>query len=242
MGITDHIIKISLVSFFGIIISYFIYQYLNPINSSIANFFFYGLILTLPITLILIIYEKFKLAKYYFIYAWFIYIIGSWFYIIVNIFTTIPLYSLISAIIIVGSISLIIFLRKIGISFIQIFQRSKIEEISKYKEIEKEKKFPFDVETLSILQCKILLTLIDSQRTYSKKELQEYTEATYPTFLKAINELEELGLIEIIKLPRKTKGAPFSHGVKLSKNVINEKEKIRSLIEKRIKELEESHF
>ncbi|MEM3420484.1 MAG: hypothetical protein QW806_09725 [Nitrososphaerota archaeon] len=247
MGITDHIIKISLVSFFGIIISYVVYQYLNPINSYIANFIFYGLILTLPITLILIIYEKFKLAKYYFIFIWFIYIIASLSITIINILITTPLYSWIFAIIITGSISLIIISRKIGISFTQIFQRSKIEEIESLRELKKEEKIEKDLsfimETLSIVQCKILLILLTSQKSFlSKKELQRIIKTTYKKILKEIDELKDLGLIEIIEIPRKTKGAPFSHGVKASQYLINEKEKAINLIKKRIEELEESHL
>jgi DNA-binding transcriptional ArsR family regulator len=235
MGITDHIIKISLTSLIGFIISYGIYQYLYSINSYFAIFLRDGLILSIPISLIFIIYNKIKLAKYSFISIWFIYIIGKWIDNAINIFVTSPIYSWVSAIIIVGSSSLIIFLRRKGISFQQIFYKSKIEN---FKELEE--RISFDIETLSIIQCKILMKLIDSKKPCPKKELCEYTKATYPTFLKSINELKELGLIEIIELPRKAKGAPIFHAVKLSKNIINEKEKIKNLIEKRLKELEES--
>ena len=127
MGITDHIIKISLTSLIGFAISYGIYQYLYPINSYFADFLRDGLILSIPISLIFIIYKKIKLAKYSFISIWFIYIIGKWIDSIINILITSSLYSWISAITIVGLSSLIIFLKRKGISFQQIFQRSKIE-------------------------------------------------------------------------------------------------------------------
>jgi hypothetical protein len=45
-------------------------------------------------------------------------------------------------------------------------------------------------------------------------------------------------LIEIIKIPKKAKGAQFFHGVKLSESIINEKGKLIDLIEKRLEELE----
>ena len=53
-------------------------QYLYSINSYFADFLLGGLILSIPISLIFIIYNKIKLAKYYFISIWFIYIIGKW--------------------------------------------------------------------------------------------------------------------------------------------------------------------
>jgi predicted transcriptional regulator len=240
MGITDHIIKISLILLFGFIISYGIYQYLYPINSYFADFLFDGLILSIPISLIFIIYKKIKLAKYYFISIWFIYIIGKWINNAINIFITSPIYSWISAIIIVGSSSLIIFLRRKGISFQQIFQKSKIENFKELKEEkETDENLNFIIETLSNIECKILLILLTSKKEFfSKKELGEVIKTNYKRILKAINELEKLGLIEIIEIPRKAKGAHVFHGVKLSESIINEKEKLIDLIEKRLEELE----
>ncbi|MEM2554466.1 MAG: hypothetical protein QXW69_04220 [Nitrososphaerota archaeon] len=241
------IMKLIIILLFSFSISYAAYYYLYPINPSLAEFFFVGLFLSIPITLILIIYNKFKIAGICFIIIWLIYSIGKGLPIVINAFITTPLYSWIFAIIIVGSISLIIFLRKIGISFTQIFQRSKIEEIESFRELKKEEKIEKDLsfimETLSIVQCKILLILLTSQKSFlSKKELQRIIKTTYKRILKEIDELKDLGLVEIIEIPRKTKGAPFSHGVKASQYLINEKEKAINLIKKRIEELGEFHL
>jgi len=96
-----HIAKIIILFIIGFAISYGIYQYLYPINPYFAEFLRDGLILSIPISLILIIYNKIKLAKYSFIFIWLIYTIGKWISIAINIFVTSLLYSWISAIIIV---------------------------------------------------------------------------------------------------------------------------------------------
>jgi predicted transcriptional regulator len=235
-----HIAKIIILFIIGFAISYGIYQYLYPINPYFAEFLRDGLILSIPISLILIIYNKIKLAKYSFIFIWLIYTIGKWISIAINIFVTSLLYSWISAIIIVGLSSLIIFLKRKGISFQQIFYKSKIESLKELKE-EKEidKNLNFIIETLSNIECKILLILLTSKKEFfSKKELGEVIKTNYKRILKAVNELEKLGLIEIIEIPRKAKGAQFFHGVKLSESIINEKEKLIDLVEKRLEELE----
>jgi hypothetical protein len=181
-----HITKIIILFIIGFAISYGTYQYLYPINPYFAEFLRDGLILSIPISLILIIYNKIKLAKYSFIFIWLIYTIGKWISIAINVFVTSPLYSWISAIIIVGLSSLIIFLKRKGISFQQIFYKSKIESLKELKE-EKEidKNLNFIIETLSNIECKILLILLTSKKEFfSKKELGEVIKTNYKKFLK----------------------------------------------------------
>jgi len=231
MEIQEHMMKLLLA------FSFAIYYIIKPFNTLLADYLFTGLIISLPIAFAFILYRKFKGAKYFLISFWFIYIIGTWLFIIINIISIFQLILIIT----IGSISLIIFflLKKEGISIPQFLLKSKIKEIEKFNEIENE--IFSNIKILSDIQCKTLLILLDNpERIYSKKEIQKITKATHPRSLREINELEKLGLVEIIKIPRKAKGAPIFHGVKLSKNIINEKEKIKNLIKKRLEELEKS--
>lgn len=82
---------------------------------------------------------------------------------------------------------------------------------------EEDKGLPVLIESLNDVQCRILMTLIESRRQYSKKELHRIVKATYPRTLRAVDGLRELELVEVIELPRRARGAPILHAVKVSR-------------------------
>ncbi|MEM2642477.1 MAG: hypothetical protein QXU42_07895, partial [Thermoproteota archaeon] len=75
---------------------------------------------------------------------------------------------------------------------------------------------------------------------FSKKELKEIIGATYKRTLKAVDELEELGLVEVRELPRRARGASIIHVVKASPKVLRDRERAVELVKSRLKELEKA--
>lgn len=65
--------------------------------------------------------------------------------------------------------------------------------------MKKNNKFSLDKVTLSPLECDILSVLMKEQITLNQKELSNRTKATFSGISKAIHNLEEKGLIYIIK-------------------------------------------
>jgi hypothetical protein len=65
---------------------------------------------------------------------------------------------------------------------------------------------------------------------------------TYPRTLRAVNGLKELGLVEIFELPRRDKGAPVVHFVKVPKSVIKNEKTVKELLKKRLEELGRNNF
>jgi predicted transcriptional regulator len=57
----------------------------------------------------------------------------------------------------------------------------------------KEPELSSTMELLNEAHCRILATLLESSKPYSKKELAKAAGATYKRVLKAIDELEKLG-------------------------------------------------
>ncbi|MGB9895335.1 MAG: hypothetical protein ACP5KW_02870 [Thermoproteota archaeon] len=247
-----HLTKILLAVLLGLIISYSIYRLVNPFDAFLANFLALGLMISLPFTLPLVFYGKVRWAEYLFTFVWLIYAASVWAYMLVGMSTTFLVYFLVTTLAVGGAIFLVL-LRRERVGFFQALRWSKEKEIGDetedLKNIEENEtlertnqEFLLSIGTLNEVQCKILTTLLESKKPYSKKELHKIVKTTYPRTLRAINGLRELGLVEIFELPRRDRGAPVVHFVKIPKSVLENEKTVRELLRKRLEELEKNNF
>lgn len=93
--------------------------------------------------------------------------------------------------------------------------------------VEGEPDLPSSMEFLDEAHCRILATLLESGKPYSKKELA-----------KAVDELERLGLVEVKEMPRSARGSSAVHAVKLSRTISSRSELAKEMVRRRMEELE----
>ncbi|MBO3833031.1 MAG: hypothetical protein FGF51_06545 [Candidatus Brockarchaeota archaeon] len=175
---------------------------------------------------------------------------------LVGMSTTLPSYFWIPTLVILtgGMIFLAVLVRREGISIPwlphgdeeklemeEFEEREKLKEPDELREFDRLKKdggLPVLIESLNDVECKVLLTLLESQEQHSKKELQRAVKTTYPRVLRAVNRLSKLGLIEVTELPRRLRGAPVQHAVRLSRSVVENGTHVGELVKKRLMKLE----
>ncbi|MEM3570263.1 MAG: winged helix-turn-helix domain-containing protein [Candidatus Jordarchaeales archaeon] len=104
--------------------------------------------------------------------------------------------------------------------------------------VEGEPDLPSSMEFLDEAHCRILATLLESGKPYSKKELAKAVGATYKRVLKAVDELERLGLVEVREVPRSARGSSAVHAVKLSRTISRRSELAKEMVRRRMEELE----
>ncbi|MEM3465406.1 MAG: hypothetical protein QW506_01755 [Thermoproteota archaeon] len=209
----------------GLFISYAVYRALSPLDTFLSNLIGFGLMASLPLTLILIFYGRLQSAKYLFTLVWVAYLAGMWICMLVGMSATLPGYFWIPpvAILIGGMIFLAVLVKRGGISISWLHygdegklmmeefkegqgELKELEESEEPDRLEEDREFPALIESLNGAECKILLTLLESQGQYSKKELQKAVKMTYPRVLRVLEELSKLRLVEITELPRRSRG------------------------------------
>ncbi|MBO3833131.1 MAG: hypothetical protein FGF51_07105 [Candidatus Brockarchaeota archaeon] len=62
----------------------------------------------------------------------------------------------------------------------------------------------------------------------------------YPRILGALDELSKLKLVEVTGLPRRSRGAPVQHAVKASREILENKARVRELVKRRLTRLGEA--
>jgi len=99
------------------------------------------------------------------------------------------------------------------------------------------------VESLDGLECKILQTLLTTESTSSKKDLQLATGVTYRRIIASSRRLKDAGLIEVRKeIIRGRRGAVIRHSVHISSKIGPDKRQFESLLRKRMEQLEKWGF
>lgn len=250
-----HLTKLLLAVILGLIVAYAVYRIVNPFDAFLANFLALGLMISLPFTLPLVFYGKIRWAEYLFTFIWLVYAISIWVYMFVGMSATFLTYFLVSTLAIAtGGAIFLVFLRRERVDFFKVFRwnkekeldEEKIEDLENIEENESlertSQEFLLSIGTLNEVQCKILTILLESKKPYSKKELHKMVKTTYPRTLRAVNGLKELGLVEIFELPRRDKGAPVVHFVKVPKSVIKNEKTVKELLKKRLEELGRNNF
>jgi hypothetical protein len=258
MGVLGHLVKLLSALFLGLIVPYVLYRALSPLDAFLASFLALGLMASLPLVLILVFYGRLQWAKYLFIFIWLAYTAGMWMYMFVSMSAAFPGYFWVPALAILagGAVFLLVFLRKREVDFSQLLHRGREEleaeeldeetgegeefKVEEHEPVEGDKGLPILIGSLNDVQCRILMTLVESRRQYSKKDLHRIVKATYPRTLRAVDGLKELGLVEVVELPRRAKGAPVLHAVKVSRSIIGEEARVKDLVRKRLMELEEA--
>lgn len=251
MGVLKHLVKLLAALFLSLFASYAFYRALRPLDVFFSNLIGLGLMMSLPLTLILLFYGRVQWAKYTFAFTWVAYLMGVWAYMFTGMSAVLPSYFWIPVIVIlVGGIALLaIWKRKeFGIPWpLEKSTELKMEEFEKEPEkheasgrLEERRELLTLIDSLSNVECRILLTLLESERQYSKKELQSAIKTTYPRVLRAVDELSRLGLVEVTELPRRERGAPVQHVVRASEYVVENEAKVRELIRGRLMKLEEA--
>jgi len=237
MGVLGHLVRLLSAMFLGLIVPYALYRALSPLDALLASLLTLGLMVSLPLVLMLVFYGRLQSAKYLFIFIWLVYAAGMWIYLLTSISAAfqgcfwVPALAVLAG----GAFLLFVFLRKRGVDFSQLLHRGgegleeefegktgEVEElgVEKRAPVEEDKVLPVLIGSLNDVQCRILMTLIESRRQYSKKELHRLVKATYPRTLRSVEELRELGLVEVIELPRRAKGAPVLHAVRASRSLM----------------------
>ncbi|MEM2049575.1 MAG: hypothetical protein QXI87_04255 [Thermoproteota archaeon] len=251
-------VKLFSALFLGLFVSYAVYRALNPLDAFLSNLIGLGLMVSLPLTLILVFYGRLQWAKYVFTLIWVAYLTGMWIHMLVGMSATLPSYFWIPtvAILIGGIIFLTVLVKRgeISIPWLHYKNEEKLmmEEFKEGQEdlkglekpeesghLEEDRELPILIESLNDIECKILLTLLESRGQYSKKELQQAVKTTYPRVLRAVDELSKIGLVEVNELPRRSRGAPIQHVVKVSMEILENEARVREFVKKRLIRLEE---
>ncbi|MEM3425998.1 MAG: helix-turn-helix domain-containing protein [Thermoproteota archaeon] len=254
-----HLAKLLSALFIGLFVSYAVYRALNPLDAFLSNVTGLGLMVSLPFMLILVFYGRLQWAKYFFTLIWVAYLAGMWIYMLVGMSTAFPSYFWIPtmALLMGGMIFLAVVMKRGGISIPWPLHRGEGElemegfegEQEKLKEPEGSGEFnrlkgdeglPVLIESLNDVECRILLTLLESREQCSKKELQKAVKTTYPRVLRAVNQLSKLGLVEVRELPRRARGASVQHAVGVSRSIVENKADVRELVKRRLVKLEKA--
>jgi len=253
MSVPGHLVKLLSAVLLGVIIPYAVYRVLSPLDVFIASFLTMGLMISLPITLLLVFYSRLQWAKYLFAFAWLTCALGIWMYVLASMTASISGYLWIPVLaVFLGGAALLVILRRDvdvsqilnrgreGLKTIELEEAEEPEEfrIEEGEHVEENKGLPVLIASLNDVQCRILMTLIESRRQYSKKELHEIVKATYPRTLRAVEGLKELGLVEVVELPRRARGAPVLHAVRIPRSIMREEARVKELVRKRLMELE----
>jgi hypothetical protein len=252
MSVPGHLVKLLSAVLLGVIIPYAVYRVLSPLDVFIASFLTMGLMISLPITLLLVFYSRLQWAKYFFAFTWLTCALGIWMYVLASMTASISGYLWIPVLaVFLGGAALLVILRR-GVDVSRILNRGREEletiELEEAEEPEdfrieeseqvEDKGLPVLIASLNDVQCRILMTLIESRRQYSKKELHKIVKATYPRTLRAVEGLKELGLVEVVELPRRARGAPVLHAVRVPRSIMREEARVKELVRKRLMELE----
>ncbi|MEM3390436.1 MAG: hypothetical protein QXI42_11835 [Thermoproteota archaeon] len=258
MGILGHLAKLLAALFLGLFVSYAAHRALNPLDAFLSNVVGLGLMVSLPFTLILVFYGKLQWAKYFFTFIWVAYLAGMWIYALIGMSTAFPSYFWIPilTIIVGGVIFLAVLVKRGGTSIPWLSRRGgeelKVEEFEKERErseepeglgfdrLKRHEELPVLIGSLNDVECRILLTLLESREQYSKKELQKAVETTYPRVLRAVNQLSRLGLVDVTELPRRSRGAPVEHVVKASRDVVENEADVKEMVKKRLMRLKKA--
>ncbi|MEM2087713.1 MAG: winged helix-turn-helix transcriptional regulator [Thermoproteota archaeon] len=258
MGMLGHLAKLFSALIIGLIFSYLVYRALVPLDSFLASILFLGFMMTTPFMLILVFYNRLRWGMLFFTAVWLLYASAVWLYMLANFFTAVfPTQAWIPvSLLVLGGIALfLVVLRRRGISLPQIFRERKgsLEETEEIKEVveepmeriaelEPQEEGELDLSSsmglLDEAHCRILITLLESGNPYSKKELAKAVGATYKRVLKAVDELEKLGLVEVREVPRSARGSSAVHAVKLSQAVSRRSELAKKMVKRRMEELE----
>lgn len=250
-----HVVRLFSAVIIGLLFSYLVYRALTTLDSFLASILSLGLMMSMPLTLILVFYNRLRWGAFFFVAVWLLYASAVWLYMLAGFFTTvfhgqawIPVF-----ILSIGGIAfLLVVLRRRGIGLPQVFQ-GKGESLKGVKEIQEvaeepvegvvepepqeEPDFSRTMELLDEAHCRILETLLESGSPYSKKELAKAIGATYRRVLRAVEELEKLGLVEVKEAPRSARGSSVVHAVKLSPAVSRRSELAKEMVKRRMEEL-----
>ncbi|MEM2100133.1 MAG: hypothetical protein QXP45_02160 [Thermoproteota archaeon] len=256
LGVLGHLVRLlAAVSLGFVVIPYAAYRAIRPVDEFMASIVLLGLVLSLPVSLGLLLYGKLYWSIVSFIVVWLVYLPAMGIYIAFTAFSTLfPGGALIPVLIIavIGAMLLIVFAKRISITLPELPWRGRggLEETEGFEKEEagevfeagfEEFKLPEAIEPLDEVECRILMSLLQPEPgELSKKELQETVGATYKRTLKAVEELEELRLVEVRELPRRAKGASIVHMVKASPMVLRDRERAVELVKSRLKELEKA--
>ncbi|MBO3753257.1 MAG: winged helix-turn-helix transcriptional regulator [Candidatus Brockarchaeota archaeon] len=257
MGMLGHIVRLFSAVIIGLLFSYVVYRALAPLDSFLASIFSLGFMMSTPFMLILVFYNRLRWGVFFFVAVWLLYASAVWLYMLAGFFTKvfhgqawIPVF-----ILTIGGIAFsLVVLRRRGIGLPQAFQGKRgglkgVEEVQEVVEEpvegivelepqEEEPDFSRTMELLDEAHCRILATLLESGSPYSKKELAKAVGATYKRVLKAVEELEKLGLVEVKEAPRSARGSSIVHAVKLSPAVSRKSELAKKMVKRRMEELE----
>jgi len=95
------------------------------------------------------------------------------------------------------------------------------------------------VDSLDGLECRILQTLLSTESTSSKKDLQLTTGATYRRIIASTRRLKDAGLIDVKKeVIRGRRGAVIRHSIRISSSIGPDRKRFESLLRKRMEQLE----
>ncbi|MEM1554889.1 MAG: hypothetical protein QXJ72_08420 [Thermoproteota archaeon] len=253
MGVLGHLVRLlAAVSLGFLLIPYATYRVIRLVDEFMASIVLLGLVLSLPVSLGLLFYGKLYWSAVSFIVVWLVYLPAMGIYMAFTAFSTfLPGGALIPVLVaVVGAVLLLVFVRRTGLTFPELsWRRSRgfeeAEGFEKEGEVVEEGFEEFKlheaIEPLDEVECRILMSLLQPEPgEFSKKELKEIIGATYKRTLKAVDELEELGLVEVRELPRRARGASIVHVVKASPKVLRDRERAVELVKSRLKELEKA--
>ncbi|MEM3648225.1 MAG: winged helix-turn-helix domain-containing protein [Thermoproteota archaeon] len=258
MGMLGHLTRLFSALIIGLLFSYLVYRALVPLDGFLASILFLGFMMTMPFTLILVFYSRIRWGMLFFTAVWLLYASAVWLYMLAHFFTAVfPAQAWIPvSLLILGGIALfLVVLRRRGIGLPKIFQEGKggLEKTEEIQEVieepmertaelkpqeERELDLSSSMGLLDEAHCRILATLLESGNPYSKKELAKAVGATYKRVLKAVDELEKLGLVEVREMPRSARGSSAVHAVKLSQTVSMRSELAEKMVKRRMEELE----
>lgn len=219
----------------------------GPLLTSVVSL---GLAAGIFTSLTLILYRRIRLGLYVLAASSFSCLLVPWFHAMIETSATISLdyTGVLVLLLVTGGIAILFKKGKASLSK-TLIRKNRWNEL---EEFEPEPQNPrledgkedSDLSTviglLNEVQCKILLTLLESGKQYSKKELQKIIGTTYKRVLRAVEGLEELGLVEIKELHRRARGAYKIHFVKVSPRLSTKDRKIREMVKWRLKELKET--
>ncbi|MBO3832116.1 MAG: hypothetical protein FGF51_01845 [Candidatus Brockarchaeota archaeon] len=125
MGMLGHLTRLFSAVIIGLLFSYIVYRTFAPLDGFLASILFLGFMLTTPITLILVFYNRLRWGMVFFTAVWLLYASAIWLYMLASFLITtfhgqawIP----VSLLTMGGIALLLLILRRMGISLPQAFR------------------------------------------------------------------------------------------------------------------------
>ncbi|MBO3754879.1 MAG: hypothetical protein FGF53_08420 [Candidatus Brockarchaeota archaeon] len=82
-----HLTRLFSAIIIGLLFSYFVYRALASLDGFLASILFLGFMLTTPITLILVFYNRLRWGMLFFTAVWLLYASAIWLYMLADFFT-----------------------------------------------------------------------------------------------------------------------------------------------------------